>query len=59
MHTQHRHVSADECLTHEWRQNRGVVAYMTFSLRNRVATHDGDDTLKYVILMPGVLSYES
>jgi hypothetical protein len=56
MHTQHRHVSADECLTHEWRQNRGVVAYMTFSLRNRVATHDGDDTLKYVILLPGVLS---
>jgi hypothetical protein len=32
---------------------------MTFSLRNRVTAHDGDDTLKYVILMPGVLSYES
>jgi hypothetical protein len=32
---------------------------MTFSLRDRVAAHDGDDTLKYVILVPGVLSDES
>jgi len=59
MHPEHRHVGADEGLTHEWSQNRRVVADMTFSLRDRVAAHDGDDTLKYVILVPGVFSDES
>jgi len=58
MDTQHRNVGADECFSHEWGQNRGVITDMTFSLRDRVTTHDGDDTLKYVILLPGVLSYE-
>jgi len=59
VHAQHRYVGADECFAHERSQNGRVVADMTFSLRNRVTAHDGDDTLKYVILMPGVLSYES
>jgi dihydroneopterin aldolase len=59
VHAQHGHVGADERLAHKRGQNSGVVADMTFSLRDRVTTDDGDDTLKYVILMPGVLSYES
>jgi hypothetical protein len=56
MNTQHGHVGRYQGLTHERRQNSGIIANMTFSLRNGVATHDCDDTLQYVVLAPGVLS---
>jgi hypothetical protein len=52
MNAQYRHVSTDQGLAHEGRQHRGVVADVDLALRNYPPTHDGGDTLQYVVLVP-------
>ena len=57
MDAEHRHVGADHGLSDEGREDRGVVADVTFALGNIALPHDRGDTLDDVILAPGVSPY--
>jgi hypothetical protein len=56
VHAEHRDVGANQGVTDKRGQNGRVIAYVNLAWGCRSSTHDGGDTLKYVVFATVVLA---